>query len=128
MDNLADQVIAMVAEDRGLPAARIDRASRLVDDLGMDGDEADEFFVAFRARFGADLAPLQAHWGRHFGPEVEWRLGLGVPVGLVLAGLGVGMKSIWVGWRASRCWPRRSSWPGGPRARMGRICRSRSAT
>lgn len=69
MNELAEQVTAMVAEAVEVSAAGLSPASRLLEDLGMDGDDAVEFFQAFEARFSPDLAPLYRNWSRHFGPE-----------------------------------------------------------
>jgi len=38
-------------------------------DLGMDGDDAVEFFEAFGQTFSVDLARLWQHWHHHFAPE-----------------------------------------------------------
>lgn len=42
---------------------------RLLQDTGMDGDDAVEFFTDFEKRYGTDLTPLYAQWDQHFGPE-----------------------------------------------------------
>lgn len=42
---------------------------QLLDDLGVDGDEAVDFFEAFEAEFQVELEPLHLNWARHFGPE-----------------------------------------------------------
>ncbi|HEY0012338.1 MAG TPA: DUF1493 family protein [Allosphingosinicella sp.] len=63
------EVIDLIARERGLPRHKVTLSSRLLQDLGMDGDDAVEFFQDFETRYGADLTPLYLHWDRHFGPE-----------------------------------------------------------
>jgi acyl carrier protein len=63
------EVIDLIAHERGLPRRKVILSSRLLHDLGMDGDDAVEFFQDFEKRYGPDLAPLYRHWDRHFGPE-----------------------------------------------------------
>lgn len=85
MNSLEDRVIAMVAEHRGLPVSKITPDKRLLDDLGMDGDDAVEFFEAFGERFGMNLTPLGQHWDRHFGPEGTSPFWLFLVVGAIVA-------------------------------------------
>ena len=59
----------MLAQERGLPSERILSSSRLLHDLGMDGDDAVDFFTSLHERYGTDLTSLFANWGDHFGPE-----------------------------------------------------------
>ena len=68
-DDLERQVVAMLARDLGLPIARIRPSSRLLDDLGMEGDDAVAFFIDLKKTFGTDLSLLERHWPRHFSPE-----------------------------------------------------------
>jgi acyl carrier protein len=42
---------------------------RLRSDLGMDGDDAVEFFDRYAEDFGVDLHELKAGWQFYFGPE-----------------------------------------------------------
>jgi acyl carrier protein len=57
-DNIEHEVTHMLAHERGLPLERITPSSRLREDLGMDGDDAVEFFVELNQRFGTDLTAL----------------------------------------------------------------------
>jgi hypothetical protein len=41
----------------------------LNDDLGMDGDDAVEFFEAFAEKFSVDLKQLGEEWNLYFNPE-----------------------------------------------------------
>lgn len=69
MDGAASEVVKMLAKERGLSPAKIDASSRLLQDLGMDGDDAVDFFSALQERFGTDLSALHEGWSDHFGPE-----------------------------------------------------------
>ncbi|HWA00282.1 MAG TPA: hypothetical protein VG841_08200 [Caulobacterales bacterium] len=48
---------------------RVLLTSRLLDDLGIDGDDAVELFDDINKRFGTDFASLYERWGGYFGPE-----------------------------------------------------------
>ena len=41
----------------------------MVEDLGIDGDDAVELFEKFAREFSVDLAELNLGWERHFQPE-----------------------------------------------------------
>ncbi len=73
--SLEDRVIEFTA--RRLPAAagRISLDSRLLQDLGLDGEDAIEFFEAYDDEFEVDLSVLiEQNWKRHFGSVggVRW--------------------------------------------------------
>lgn len=77
--NYQSEVMSILAEERGLPPEKIQLSDRLVQDLGMDGDDAVDFFNSLYERFGTDLTHLHEHWSEHFGPE-----GLSCWTGLVI--------------------------------------------
>jgi acyl carrier protein len=56
-----------VSEELGVPAARIKPETRLLHDLGVDGDDAGDLLHHFSARFHVDLSAFRFSW--HFGPE-----------------------------------------------------------
>ena len=62
-------IIKHVAKQTGIKPERLKVTTRLLQDTGMDGDDAVEFFTDFEKRYEADLTPLYAHWDRHFGSE-----------------------------------------------------------
>jgi acyl carrier protein len=66
-EDLKDQIIKFVAEESAGQPEKIELNMRLAEDLGMDGDDAIEFFEKFQVRFGVDLSNMK--WDRHFGPE-----------------------------------------------------------
>lgn len=68
-NTILPEIIGRVAEQTGIKPEKLNAKTRLLQDTGMDGDDAVEFFTDFEKRYEADLAPLYAHWNRHFGPE-----------------------------------------------------------
>ncbi|MEP6756547.1 MAG: DUF1493 family protein [Chthonomonadales bacterium] len=67
---LGTQVRKFVAEERGEPIEYIRLETRVEEDLGCTGDDADEFMLSFATRFEVDLTGME--FGRHFGPEASW--------------------------------------------------------
>jgi hypothetical protein len=78
-DAMLFQIVEQVAEFTGIKPEKLNSTTRLLQDAGMDGDDAVEFFTDFEKRYGADLTPLYAHWDRHFGPE-----GFGTPMSFLV--------------------------------------------
>ena len=91
--DVAADVIAIVAEERGRKSSEIKLSHRLLDDLGMDGDDAVDFFTGLKRRYNVDLNVLDREWDRHFGPEglQTWILlpVLAFPVWVGLVGMHV---------------------------------------
>ncbi len=50
MDSLELEIRRLLSKERGISIERISTASRLGDDLGMDGDDAVEFFQLYIPR------------------------------------------------------------------------------
>jgi acyl carrier protein len=92
MSGTATELLEMLAKDRGLAPAKIDASSRLLQDLGMDGDDAVDFFLSLQERFGTDLTALQGRWSDHFGPEGFscWN-GLIIMPAAVIGGVSAGL-------------------------------------
>jgi acyl carrier protein len=86
---LEKRIIEFAASQTGLDPAKIRLDSRLLHDLGMDGDDAVEFFENFSREFGVDITVLNEDWDRHFGPE-----GGASPILLIVCGLSVGFGVI----------------------------------
>ena len=63
-------VIRFVAEETGVEPSRITAATRLGEDLGVDGDDATDLMAAFASRFSVDLGEFDH--SLHFGPEAGW--------------------------------------------------------
>jgi hypothetical protein len=66
-ESLPEQVIAFVAAQSGVNQNDLRGTTTLLSDLGIDGDDADDFFTAFAATFIVDLSCLSL--SAHFGPE-----------------------------------------------------------
>jgi acyl carrier protein len=62
-----DRLIAFVSQQTGARTERLMPHTRLFHDLGLDGDDAVEFFAALEREFAVDLSGME--WNRHFGPE-----------------------------------------------------------
>jgi hypothetical protein len=68
-DPLEERVLAFAARQCGMAVGKVDLMSRLVEDLGLDGDHAHEFFVAFGREFEVNLDALRGErWKSHFRP------------------------------------------------------------
>lgn len=97
--DLESEVIDLIADECGLAREKVHLSDRLLRDLGMDGDDAVDFFICVHERFGTDLTHLQEHWGQHFGPEGFscWNgllLLLAAIIGGVVAGVA-GLSAFW---------------------------------
>mgnify|MGYP006403287661 CR=1 FL=1 len=92
MEWAAIEVVEMLAKERGLSPAKIDASSRLLQDLGMDGDDAVDFFTSIQERFGTDLTALTEGWKDHFGSEGFscWN-GLVIMPAAVIGGVAAGL-------------------------------------
>src|SRR3954453_7075274 len=63
----AQEVLRFVADRCGVRKDKLTLDTTLFGDLGMDGDDADEFFEDFSKRFKVDLRGLDLP--KHFGSE-----------------------------------------------------------
>jgi hypothetical protein len=69
MTDVEERTINLIVEVTGIQRKRIQLSSRLVDDIGMDGDDAIDFFEKFGQNLHVDLDVLYEHWDNHFFPE-----------------------------------------------------------
>lgn len=83
-ENIEAQVIELVAQMSEITPERVTLTARLLDDLGIDGDDAVELFEGVHERFGTDLTHLYEKWSEHFGSE-----GMPLSAGLVIVLAGV---------------------------------------
>lgn len=83
-DSLETQVFGFVADQWRTKREKLSPSTRLAQDLGMEGDDAVEFFTEFGKRFGVDLDELHTRWGQHFSHE-----GSGTFTGIVVVVLCV---------------------------------------
>jgi hypothetical protein len=65
MTELEERILNFVAVETRAECGRIELDS-VLQDSGMDGDEAGEFFLTFGDEFHVDLIPLTPHWRDHF--------------------------------------------------------------
>jgi acyl carrier protein len=96
----ATEIIDRLARERGLPREKIRLSDRLLQDIGLDGDDAVNFFVSLQDRFGTDLTQLREHWSEHFRSErtLIWAAVVPIPsfiVAVLVAGF-TGSK-VWGG-------------------------------
>ena len=77
---IKDEIIKFVQTELWDIRKGIDLETRLLEDIGIDGDDADEFFQKYSEKFKVDLSEM--NWDKHFGSE-----------GLNL--LGIFNKSFW---------------------------------
>jgi hypothetical protein len=85
---LEDRVIEFTANRIPAAAGRISLDSRLLQDLGLDGEDAIEFFEAYDDEFDVDLSVLiEQNWKRHFGAVggVRWGIVAGFFVCFVIS-------------------------------------------
>jgi hypothetical protein len=80
MSELEKSIVEMAAKKMGYSEKRIALSTTLQHDLGMDGDDAAEFFDEFSNEFPGDYSGLQVHWHRHFMPECGPS---GIPIWLI---------------------------------------------
>jgi len=66
---IPDRVYALVAEDRGVNRSTLTPGTTLSYDLGLEGDDAVEFFENFGKEFSVDLEQLREDWNRYFSAE-----------------------------------------------------------
>jgi acyl carrier protein len=83
--DIEERVLDFTAQQRAVKRNKVSIASRLQQDLGIDGDDAVEFFRDFSAEFKVNLDDLYTHWDQHFGPEGGPSFGFLVIVVLCIA-------------------------------------------
>jgi hypothetical protein len=99
-DSLEERVYSLVAEERGMPREELSAGKTLSYDLGMEGDDAVEFFENFERQFNVDLTNLWLNWNRYFAPE-----GVAPQTALVVLGPGA-----LIGLGLGQAFPRLSTW------------------
>ena len=97
--DLQSEVIDLIAYERGLAREKVHLSDRLLQDLGMDGDDAVDFFDSLHERYGTDLTHLYDSWGEHFGSEgLSCWYGLLLVLAAIIGGLTaafLGLSGIW---------------------------------
>ena len=113
--DLAGEVIELLILRTNAKRDEITLSAQLLHDLGMDGEDAVDFFDEFATKFNVDISTLRQDWSLHFGPErlplagilviLLWALSSGllhlifeqVPIWAFAAGL-----ALIAGWALSR--------------------------
>ncbi|MBP7051886.1 MAG: DUF1493 family protein [Phycisphaerae bacterium] len=67
--DVARRVCKIVGEVTGVASEKIGLSARLRQDLGVDGDDVDDLFLALRDEFGTDFSGLD--FPRHFREELH---------------------------------------------------------
>ncbi len=76
-ESIEDRVFAFVARELSEPREKLALSTTLLDDLGMDDDDAVEFFQHFAKEFSVDVRMLGTDWHYYIGPEgFPLRIGL----------------------------------------------------
>lgn len=86
--DITADVLAILADNRGRPAQELKLDDRLLHDLGMDGDDAAEFFDRVHKQFGTDMSALDERWSKHFNDEGIAPVGAGLMWVALAAGVG----------------------------------------
>jgi len=68
-DSIEARVIEFVARVAEIKPERVTLTTRLLDDLGIDGDEAVALFKGVHEQFGTDLTHLYEQWSEHLDPR-----------------------------------------------------------
>lgn len=69
MEPLEERVFRFVAGQTGVKVKKLTLDSRLLHDLGVDGDDATDFFDAYSKEFGVNIEKLRSDFGYYFGDE-----------------------------------------------------------
>jgi hypothetical protein len=98
MTELEERIAALLVHETGIKPERVHLATRLTQDIGMDGDDAVEFFEKFAKEFHVDVTALSDHWEQHFLPEGGFpSLGYMVAVGIAVIAGGLLHKMVkWI--------------------------------
>jgi phosphoglycolate phosphatase-like HAD superfamily hydrolase len=68
VDNDSSDVLDFISEYSGVDRDQITKATRIVEDLGIAGDDGDDFIAAFCEQFEIEPSSF-APWMRQFGSE-----------------------------------------------------------
>ena len=63
------EIVRYLHEEQGIKVERLGPDSRILDDLGVDGDDAAELIEHLHTRFQTDFAALGDHWLEYFNHE-----------------------------------------------------------
>ena len=98
-DDPATQLRMLLMEKHGIRAAKITPEARIVQDLGVDGDDAAELLHDLKVRFGTDLSVLEDQWRDFFNTEGSSpRAILSSIVTTVICGVAAGALVAFLNW------------------------------
>ena len=69
MDSLETSILDFVADTSGVRRNKLSLATRLSQDLGIEGLDAEKLFKTYGEKFGVDLTSLWDYWDFHFAPK-----------------------------------------------------------
>lgn len=83
IDSNFNAVADFIEQQTGFPRKRVQPSTSLLADVGLDGDDAEQFFLAFSKRF--DVTLDQFNLSKHFGGEgLPGFSGFAIPLNLIL--------------------------------------------
>lgn len=94
MTQIEREIVEMVIQETGAHHTQVKLETRLLHDLGMDGDDAVEFFEAIHERYGTDISALDTQWHLYFGGEAGCLAGISIVPGMLIGGA----LGLWLGW------------------------------
>jgi hypothetical protein len=96
-DSIEKRVYTLVSSERGVRLEKLAPKSTLSYDLGMEGDDAVEFFEEFGKEFAIDLKRLGEDWHCYFSPEGV-TLSAGLLVGIPGSIIAIGLMKLFPRW------------------------------
>jgi hypothetical protein len=99
-DVVEERVFALISDFHGVKRSKMFLHSTLSHDLGMEGDDAVEFFQEFQKEFAVDLRTLWEDWYCYFTRE-------GMPLA---TGLSIFVPTVMVGFLLNRLLPQIPVW------------------
>ncbi len=67
MDDILENIKTLVSEKSGVDEKKLNRSTRLYEDLKIDGDDAFELLEAFTEKFSVDMSGFK--YNEYFAPE-----------------------------------------------------------
>jgi hypothetical protein len=83
-DDPIDAIMSILETEHARQRTKMSPSSRILFDLGVDGDDAAALLESINKRFGTDFTHIYQHWTGYFGNE-------GLPVGFLLIGLALSL-------------------------------------
>ena len=84
------EIIKLLVEDFGIRSSKLTPSSRLLHDLGIDGDDANKLFQKVHERYGTDFTGLYQSWHSYFGNEASMLIAV---LAIIVAGFFGGVSA-----------------------------------